>query len=135
MADASGIGIAPVVGAALASGAAVGIYQVWRRTREPQPFGLNDFLFGLVLGGALAAPLAASHAISAIASDRLFGEEASAAKAATFVVLSMAIYLGAINRADQAVRAAGPQVAARYLSDELALFGVSLALAVALVAA
>ena len=122
---------AAVVGGAFVSGIGLGIYQVWRRTRAPQPFGPQDFAFGIVLGSAMAVPLAAAHGMSAIASHWMLSRQAPNPSA--FILLSLVIYLLALHRADQVVRmAGGPRAAAYYLGDELLLFFMSLAIASAL---
>lgn len=124
-----GNGTAAIIGGALASGIAIGVYQVWRRARDPQPFGAEDLAYGVLFGSAIAVPLAVSHGLSTLTSNWIFGEKATSQKLAAFVALSLVFYLGAINRADQVLLAEGPGAAAHYFGSELALFGTSLAIA------
>lgn len=128
-----GAGTAAVVGGALVSGIAIGVYQVWRRSRAPQPFSAEDLAYGVLFGSAIAVPLVVAHGLLALASNWIFGEEQTSSKLAAFAALSALIYLGAIHRADQVVLAEGTQAAAGYFGGELALFGTSLAVASALI--
>lgn len=129
---ATGLSIAPLLAGAAVGGIAIGLYEMWRASRRPAAFGPNEVLFGVVLGLALAAPLAASHLVAAAASGWLIDEETRLARFLAFALLSTTIYLFVINRLDRTLRLAGPGATLHHVSDKLMLLGVSLVATLAL---